>query len=166
MVRAWADDVDTRASRQVGQALPRVDSPHESAKTWSFAHRVRRNCCCKLLLIDEVGLRAWIASASVCASYMPPAVSDRPAGGKTYTAAFHFVAVEKSLEQAPRPFLRCHAYQQRCRLRVRNGNAPSLVRIAALARTRPASIEARNPGLLLEEGETDLRVAQAAIYAT
>jgi hypothetical protein len=107
-----------------------------------------------------------LRSASVCASYMPPAVSDRPAGGKTYTAAFHFVAVEKSLEQAPRPFLRCHAYQQRCRLRVRNDNAPSLVRIAALARTRPASIEARNPGLLLEEGETDLRVAQAAIYAT
>jgi hypothetical protein len=166
MVRAWADHVDTRASRQVGQALPRVDSPHESAKTWSFAHRVRRNCCCKLLLIDEVGLRAWIASASVCASYMPPAVSDRPAGGKTYTAAFHFVAVEKSLEQAPRPFLRCYAYQQRCRLRVRNGNAPPLSGSPHSLEPDQHLIEARNPGLLLEEGETDLRVAQAAIYAT
>jgi hypothetical protein len=105
--------------------------------------------------------------ASVCALYMPPVMSDRTAGGKTDTAPLHFVcAVGTSLEQAPRPFFRCHAYQQLCRLQIGNGHAASSVWITALARTQPAFIEARNPRLLLEQGETDFRLARAADYAT
>ncbi len=127
--------------------------------------RVNRRTPRRLVRL-ELCIRAATTAASVCALYMPPLMSDRTTGGKTDTASLHFVAVGKSLEQAPRPFFRCHAYQQRCRLQIRNGHAASSVWITALARTQPASIEARNPRLLLEQGETDFRLAQAAAYAT
>ena len=100
------------------------------------------------------------SATSVCAPYTPRVIFDPAAGGKTDTSPLYFVTVGKSFEQAPGPFPRCQAYQQWRRLRVRNGHAAPLVWIAALARSQPTPLEARNPRWLSEQGKTDLRLAQ------